>query len=154
MSPFRLSIAGLAVTAALGIAACGSDNSSDSKSNDSSSSGSAPASTDKVKVVETEFKIAPASPSIDKAGKVTFAVTNSGKIPHALEVEGPNGEAKTGTIDPGKAEDLEVDLGKAGTYEWYCPIGNHRAQGMKGEIKVAGGGSGAKEDSGGSSNGY
>ena len=78
---------------------------------------------------------------------MTFAVSNAGQIPHALEVEGPNGEAKTGTIEPGKSEDLKVDLSKAGTYEWYCPIGNHKDQGMKGEIKVAGGGSGkAAED--------
>lgn len=140
MSPFRLSIACLAATAALGIAACGEDNKSDNASNSGSTSAS-------VKVVETEFKLSPANPNVAKAGVVTFAVTNSGKIPHALEVEGPNGEAKTGTIEPGKAADLKVDLGKAGTYEWYCPIGNHKDQGMKGGIKVAGGGSGkASED--------
>lgn len=163
MSPFRLSIAALAAAAALGIAACGDDD----DASDSGSSGTteeeaaAPAgpSSTSVKVVATEFKFTPANPTIAKAGTVTFSVANEGQAPHALEVEGPNGEAKTGTIEPGKSADLEVDLGKAGTYEWYCPIGNHRDQGMEGEVKVAGGGSGKAEDkdedSGGSgSSGY
>lgn len=167
MSPFRLSIAGLAAAAALGIAACGEDNKSDNASNSGSTGTSeeeaaAPAgpSSASVKVVETEFKLSPANPSVAKAGVVTFAVANAGKIPHALEVEGPNGEAKTGTIEPGKAAKLEVDLGKAGSYEWYCPIADHKDQGMKGEIKVAGGGSGEasededKEEDKGGSSGY
>ena len=160
MSPFLLSIAGLAAAAALGIAACGDDD----DASDSASSGTteeeaaAPAgpSSTSVKVVATEFKFSPANPRIAKAGTVTFSVANKGQAPHALEVEGPNGEAKTGTIEPGKAADLRVDLGKAGTYEWYCPIGNHREQGMEGEIKVAGGGSGKSsedDDKGGSSGG-
>ena len=153
MSPFRLSIAGLAAAAVLGIAACGDDDENDNASNSGSTAtteeeAAAPAgpSSTSVKVVATEFKFSPANPTIAKPGTVTFSVANQGQAPHALEVEGPNGEAKTGTIEPGKAEDLEVDLGKAGTYEWYCPIGNHRDQGMEGEVKVAGGGSGGASD--------
>jgi uncharacterized cupredoxin-like copper-binding protein len=153
------------VAAALGVAACGDDDSSDSGSTGTTEEqAAAPTgpSSASVKVSETEFKISPANPSIDKAGTVSFAVSNDGKIPHALEVEGPGGEAKTGTIEPGKSEDLKVDLSKAGTYEWYCPIGNHKDQGMKGEIKVAGGGSGKpaedesedKDDDKGGSSGY
>ena len=150
MSQFRLSIAGLAVAAALGIAACGDDDDASDSGSTGTTEGEAAAPTSpssaSVKVSETEFKISPANPSIDKAGPVTFAVSNDGTIPHALEVEGPNGETKTGTIEPGKSEDLKVDLSKAGTYEWYCPIGNHKDQGMKGEIKVAGGGGEESED--------
>jgi uncharacterized cupredoxin-like copper-binding protein len=164
VSLFRLSIAGLAATAALGIAACGDDNKSDNSSNSGSTSKDKAAATtgsagSSLKVVETEFKLSPANPSVAKAGTVTIRATNAGKVAHALEVEGPNGEAKTGTIDPGKTAKLKVDLSKAGTYEWYCPIDGHKASGMKGEIKVAGGGSGTAkkdEDSGGSggSSGY
>ena len=157
MSPFRLSIAALAIAAALGIAACGDDDdSSDSGSAGTTEEEAAAPSGAPVKVVATEFKFSPANPTIAKAGTVTFSVANEGQAPHALEVEGPNGEAKTGTIEPGKSEDLEVDLGKAGTYEWYCPIGNHREQGMEGEVKVAEGGSGksSEDDDKGGSSGY
>ena len=79
---------------------------------------------------------------------MTLDVKNDGQIAHALEVEGPNGEAKTGTIDPGSSATLTVDLSKPGTYEMYCPIDNHKGMGMKGTVVVAGGGSGAvQEDS-------
>ena len=111
---------------------------------------SAPAS-NSVKLSETEFKITPADVPVDKAGKVTFEVANDGKFDHSLEVEGPSGEVETDTIPPGQSATLEVDLGKAGTYEMYCPIGNHRDMGMEGEISVAGGGGGAAEDDGGGS---
>lgn len=157
MSPFRLSIAGLAVAAALGVAACGDDddesNSVSTATSEEEAAAPAGPSSKSVKVVATEFEFSPANPRIAKAGTVTFNVANEGQAPHALEVEGPGGEAKTGTIEPGKAEDLEVDLGKAGTYEWYCPIGNHRDQGMEGEIRIAGGGSTKKDDDGGGSGG-
>jgi plastocyanin len=138
--------------------ACGNDS--------SKSGGSAPASTSSgggsggggaqtVKVSETEFKLDPANPTVSKAGKVTIQVTNDGKITHALEVEGPGGEVKTAAIEPGKSTTLKANLSKAGSYEWYCPVDGHKAQGMKGEIKVAGGGGGGgstTDDNGGSGN--
>ena len=111
---------------------------------------------DTVNVSETEFKLDPANPKVAKTGTVEFKATNDGKIDHALEVEGPDGEVKTPTITPGKSAEIKVDLSKPGRYEWYCPIDGHKDQGMKGTIVVAGGGSGGtttSEDSGGSSGG-
>ena len=100
-----------------------------------------------VRVRETEFKLDPPNPRIPKPGVVEFDVTNAGEVPHALEVEGPNGEVETETIEPGRKATLRADLSKAGTYVWYCPVGDHEKRGMKGEITVAGGGSGAAEGS-------
>ena len=99
-----------------------------------------------VRVRETEFELDPPNPRIPKAGVVEFDVTNAGKAPHALEVEGPKGEVETETIEPGRKATLRADLSKAGTYVWYCPVGDHEQRGMKGKITVAGG-SGAAEDS-------
>jgi uncharacterized cupredoxin-like copper-binding protein len=31
---------------------------------------------------------------------------------------------------------VTVDL-KAGDYEFYCPVGNHRAEGMEGKLTVS-----------------
>ena len=107
-----------------------------------------------VKVSETEYALSPANPSVDAAGVVQFEVTNDGKVDHALEVEGPNGEVETETISPGKKATLKADLGKAGRYEWYCPIGDHKDRGMKGEITVAGGGGDEKEDKEAGSDGH
>ena len=102
-----------------------------------------------VKVIEKDFSLTPKNPNVSNTGVVEFDVRNAGKVVHALEVEGPGGEVETDAIDPGGKATLKVDLNKAGRYEWYCPIGNHREQGMEGEIKVAGGGTDEPEDSGG-----
>jgi plastocyanin len=139
----------LVVAAGLLLGACGSDKSKSAAPAPAASSGGGAGQT--VKVSETEFKLNPANPSVGKTGKVKIQVTNDGSTTHALEVEGPNGEVKTAPIQPGKSATLNADLSKAGSYQWYCPIGNHKAMGMKGTIKVAGGGSGGTktDDSGG-----
>jgi plastocyanin len=72
-----------------------------------------------------------------KAGSVTLTLDNpSGNgLPHAIAVEG-NGLDKAGqTAQPGSTSSLTVDL-KPGTYTFYCPVGNHRAQGMEGKLTV------------------
>ena len=148
-------VMGLVVAAGLLLGACGDDNKGGGSGSESRSGGGGPTAT--VAVSETEFKLAPANPKVDKAGVVEFKVKNDGKIVHALEVEGPNGEVKTKGIQPGSSATLKADLSKAGSYEWYCPIDGHKDQGMKGEIRVAGGGGGSTttEDSGGgNSSGY
>jgi plastocyanin len=106
-----------------------------------------------ITISETEFKLDPSSPEVPKAGPVQFTVKNDGTIDHALEIEGPNGEIKTAAIAPGKSAKVTADLSKPGTYEMYCPIDGHKANGMKGEIKVAGGGSGGSGDNSGSGGG-
>jgi uncharacterized cupredoxin-like copper-binding protein len=142
----------VACAAGMLLVGCGDDSSdsgsSASGSGSSSSAGSSSGGAGGVKISETEFKLDPSSAKVDKAGKATFKVTNNGKIVHALEVEGPGEEAETDSIDPGKSATLTVDLSKAGTYEMYCPIGNHKAMGMEGKVVVAGGGSGSSASSG------
>ncbi len=151
MSATRLPIV-LLVAGVVALAGCGDDDDG-GDGNSAPAAQSAPASGG-VKLSETEFKITPADVPVEKTGKVTFEVANDGKFDHALEVEGPNGDVETDTIPAGQSATLEVDLSKAGTYEMYCPIGNHREMGMDGQISVAGGGSGAAEDSGGGASSY
>lgn len=69
-----------------------------------------------------------------KAGKVTFTYSNPSQVPHAFEVEGSGVEEETDTITEGEAS-VTVDL-KAGSYEYYCPVGQHRAAGMEGTLTV------------------
>jgi plastocyanin len=68
-----------------------------------------------------------------KAGKVTLKIVNESSIPHAIEVEGNGVEEESKTVTGGNAE-VTVDL-KAGKYEYYCPVGNHK-QTMKGTLTV------------------
>jgi uncharacterized cupredoxin-like copper-binding protein len=157
----RLSIALLAA-GALAIAGCGSDdNGGDgggSNGGASKKSGPAASGGESVNLSATDFKFAPADPTVKQAGTVTFKVSNDGQAPHALEVEGPGGEKETPVLQPGKTASLKVDLSKDGSYEFYCPVGNHRQMGMKGEVKVGGGGSGTStsesEDDSGGGGGY
>jgi plastocyanin len=87
-----------------------------------------------IDVSETEFQIDPANPTA-QAGSVTFAITNDGEFPHNLEVEGNGVEEVSDTVEGGQSTDLTVDL-EPGTYTIYCAIGDHREQGMEGELTV------------------
>ena len=97
-----------------------------------------------VQISETEFSISPASIDLPQAGTYEFAVTNDGQITHALNIEesGGGAEAETGDIEPGQSKTLRFTFSSEGSFEMYCPIGNHRDEGMEGTIRVGGGAGG------------
>ncbi|WP_211330400.1 plastocyanin/azurin family copper-binding protein [Prauserella muralis] len=104
----------------------------------------------RVMVSLTDFRIE-LSQETFTPGTYTFVVTNDGKAPHALDIEGPGVEEKrTETLDAGQSANLTATLG-AETYDFYCPVSNHREIGM--ETKVAVGGKEAPT-TGGGNNGY
>jgi plastocyanin len=113
----------LALLPALLLAGCGGDDS------DSSSGGG------KVPVTLSDFKIDPSTVPARGPGTLTLSVINNGPSSHALELEGNGVEEETETIGTGESATLSVEL-EAGTYELYCPIGNHRARGMESKIVV------------------
>jgi uncharacterized cupredoxin-like copper-binding protein len=125
---------------ALPLAACGGGGSGSNAAQGTTATAGMPAasSAQTVTVGEKEFSITPSSFALTKPGTYTFKVTNNGQIGHALEIEGHGIEQKTGTIDPGKTATLRVDLAKAGSYEVYCPIDDHRNMGMKASLTVGG----------------
>jgi uncharacterized cupredoxin-like copper-binding protein len=130
------------VTAVVAVAAMGAFAAGCGGGGDNSTSTAASATTTaaqggaSVDVSETDFKLNPSDPKV-KAGPVTFNVSNDGQTVHSLEVEGPNGDEELQSdLSPGQSGVLSVDLSKPGKYEFYCPIGNHKQLGMKGEITV------------------
>jgi plastocyanin len=68
------------------------------------------------------------------AGNVTIKLVNESDVPHAVEVEGNGVEEESETITAGETE-LTVDL-EAGEYTFYCPVGQHRQNGMEGTLTV------------------
>ena len=163
MGPSRFVCPLIVVALSVLVAACGEDretgtgtstgggNTSTSPTEQSKARGRVVAT---VRITETDFKLKPSKPQVSEPGVVEFVAENKGKAPHALEVEGPSGEAETETMKPGGRDSFKVNLSKPGTYTMYCPVGNHEERGMKGKVTVAGGGSGGaetetKEDSGG-----
>ena len=147
LSPRSLCLLALAL-ASLAFGGCGGDDdnsgsgsgsSSGSNSSASSSSGGSAGGGSKVALAASEsgglsFDKKTASA---KAGSVTLTLDNpsSDKLPHAIAVEG-NGVDKDGaTVQPGAKSTVTAKL-KPGKYEFYCPVGNHRQQGMEGTLTV------------------
>jgi plastocyanin len=132
--------AGVLATVPVAAAGCGSSGSNSDSTSSGTSSGTSttakatgPGGT--VNVSLTDFKLNPADPTV-KSGDVTFDATNDGATVHSIEVEGAGEEAKLpAELQPGQKGTVTVNL-PPGTYEWYCPIANHKDLGMKGEITV------------------
>jgi uncharacterized cupredoxin-like copper-binding protein len=143
--PARLLALAATFAASLLLAACGEDREEGTTGKTTGTETEATAkgpAVAKVTVGESEFKLKPATPKVGKTGVVQFTARNDGNVVHALEVEGPEGEAETKRIQPGQSATLKVDLSKPGTYEMYCPVDGHKDQGMTGKVVVAGGGTG------------
>ena len=136
----------VALPLAFGIAACGDDDdegdtaaattestSTEEATTDQAASGGGGGETVDVSLVDVAIEPTDGTAA---AGTVTFAVSNDGQTVHNLEVEG-NGveEELEPDLQPGDSGELTVDLA-SGTFEWYCPVGNHADMGMEGELTV------------------
>jgi uncharacterized cupredoxin-like copper-binding protein len=84
----------------------------------------------------TDYKFDPSDPTV-KAGEVTFVLKNDGQTTHSLEIEDVNGSDQEleGDVAPGESGTLKVNLAP-GTYEFYCPVDDHKGLGMEGEVTV------------------
>lgn len=45
-------------------------------------------------------------------------------------------EVNTGMVAAGSSKEVTIPTDKPGTYEFYCSVGNHREQGMKGTLII------------------
>ena len=89
-----------------------------------------------VMVTEDEFKITMSTMTLS-AGPTTFMVQNTGRVTHALTVKGPGvNNVSTGSINPGSSKSVTVTLVR-GSYDIYCPVGNHKMLGMNMTVSVA-----------------
>ncbi|NKQ56975.1 copper-binding protein [Amycolatopsis sp. K13G38] len=120
-------------TAAVFAAACGGTTPSSPPT-----SAAAPAGTS-VTATMTDYHIALSQTSFTP-GKYTFNAVNSGKTPHALEINGPGvvNQRTPGTLQPGQSATLTVTLG-TGSYELWCPIDGHKGLGMDLTVTTGGG---------------
>ena len=71
-----------------------------------------------------------------KAGKVTITMDNPSDIPHAVEIEG-NGVERRARPSARARSRSPPPTSRPGTYDFYCPVGNHRAAGMEGKLTVS-----------------
>src|SRR3954453_23860668 len=125
------------------LAACGSSDNNDSSSSDNSSSSTTQSSgggggdTLALEAQENGGLRFDKKDLTAKSGSVTITIDNpSGNSqPHAVEVEGKGVEEESDIVSPGSNGKVTVDL-KPGKYEFYCPVGDHRQQGMEGTLTV------------------
>jgi plastocyanin len=115
------------------LAACGG-----SSGGEGSAAGGAVIQT--IRISENEYSLNPSAVTLPKPGTYEFDVTNDGSITHGFNVEESGGgdEAETGDIDPGAHKSVKFTFSAGGSYEMYCPVDGHKAQGMAGAIMVGG----------------
>jgi PQQ system protein len=98
-----------------------------------------------IQISENEFSLNPSMVTLQQAGTYEFEVTNDGQITHAFEIEesGGGAEEETGNIAAGETKTVRFTFSAEGSYEMYCPIGDHADQGMRGTIVVGSAAGGA-----------
>lgn len=137
-----------AAAAALTAAGCSSSGSpaadpppaASSSAAASSAAASSPAAaggTTAVTATETEFHIALSMKSFSP-GTYKFTAVDKGHLQHNLVINGPGvNQAKTaGLLSPGQSASVAVTLSK-GSYDIFCGVPGHKAQGMNVEITVS-----------------
>jgi plastocyanin len=124
-----------AASAALLLSACGDDDNNAAGGSSSGSGGGSATSTLKIAADPGGAKKFTESTLSTSAGNVTIEFSNTSQLPHAVEIEGNGVEEETETVTGKDAPPITVDL-KPGTYTYYCPVGDHRAEGMEGKLTV------------------
>lgn len=84
-------------------------------------------------VTGSSYLFDPATITVNKGDKVKITFKNSGGM-HDWKIDELG--IATKKIKTGEEEILEFTADKAGTFEYYCSVGEHRAKGMKGTLVV------------------
>ncbi len=84
-------------------------------------------------VVGSSFKFEPAVLKVKKGDTVKITFKNSGGT-HNFVIDELG--VSTKVLKAGAEEVLEFKADKAGSFEYYCSVGNHRQMGMKGMLEV------------------
>jgi plastocyanin len=130
----------LAATAALALAGCGGDDeeptpAATEAATETPTEAAASGSTLKIAADPGGAKKFTESTLTATAGQVTVEFANESQLPHAVEIEGNGVEEETETVTGQDAPPLTVEL-QPGEYTYYCPVGDHRAEGMEGTLTV------------------
>jgi plastocyanin len=126
--------AGVLSVVAVGVLAAGCGGSSGGGGG--GGGGPAAGSGTKVTATETEFHIA-LSKSSYSPGTYTFTADNKGTLQHDLVINGPgvSNQKTPSLLAPGQTGSVTVTL-EAGTYDIYCGVPGHKAEGMDVHITV------------------
>jgi len=79
------------------------------------------------------FSFAPSAITVNRGDRVKIIFKNASGV-HDLKIDGLN--VGTSVIQGGQEATFEFVASTAGTFEYYCSVGSHRAMGMKGTLVV------------------
>ncbi len=85
-------------------------------------------------LIGNQFTFTPNQIKVNKGDKVKVMLLAQ-DMPHDFVLEGYT-NVKTKLIQPGATDFVMFTADKAGTFTFYCSVGNHRAQGMVGQLMV------------------
>ncbi len=80
------------------------------------------------------FSFSPAEIRVNQGDTVRVTLTNPDAMPHDFVIDEFN--ASTRIINNGETDTVEFVADQAGTFEYYCSVGSHRAMGMVGNLIV------------------
>ncbi|MDP3779362.1 MAG: cupredoxin domain-containing protein [bacterium] len=84
-------------------------------------------------VIGTNYSFGPKTIMVNKGDRVKILFKNNGGF-HDLVIEGLN--VATKRINQGGMDTVEFTASVAGSFEYYCSVGDHRQQGMFGTLIV------------------
>lgn len=84
-------------------------------------------------VIGGNFSFTPNTLEVKQGDTVRIAFKNANGF-HDFKLDEFN--VASGQIRDGESETVEFIADKAGSFEYYCSVGNHRAMGMKGTLTV------------------
>jgi hypothetical protein len=123
----RIALRVLPLSLILVLAACVTED-------DNSTEATPPPGDALVEVLLGEFSIE--MPAEVGFGTISFEISNVGEMGHSFAIEGPGvSEQLESELSPTGTEVLTLEL-EPGTYTVWCPIGDHRDQGMEATLTV------------------
>lgn len=81
-----------------------------------------------------EYSFSPNTITIQEGDTITLRLSNIGNMEHDFVIDAL--DIDSGTLDPGDSTTITITGSQAGTFEFYCSIGSHRAFGMRGTLTV------------------
>lgn len=85
-------------------------------------------------VIGSSFKFSPSSITVKKGDTVRVNFKSSGGALHDFKID--EFDVATSQLGEDEEEQVEFVADKAGTFEYYCSVGNHRQMGMVGKLVV------------------
>ena len=100
--------------------------------------GSVDAPATKMELTAKDFTLNPDRIVVSRGQNVDLTMNNEGSARHGLLIKLPDAEVKfSDPVDPGGKRTLSFKAPeRAGEYEIYCPMGNHRDRGMTATLVV------------------